>query len=73
MSVISNPRILACKEQTVAPSGQLVECGRTPGHTGNHMTSSASYRWAPPLQVLDGDDEGADMHPIPALELVFSR
>jgi len=45
MSFISNPRVHACKDIHDTGGGHLVECGRTPGHRGDHMTSSASHRW----------------------------
>lgn len=38
-------RILACKVRTTTPAGLPVECGRTPGHRGAHMTTSANHRW----------------------------
>lgn len=42
------PRVHACMARTKTPEGLPVECGRTPGHTGDHATSSLSYRWAQP-------------------------
>ena len=52
MSFINNPRVHACKDIHAVGDGHLVECGRTPGHLGAHMDSTASHRWMPPLEVV---------------------
>lgn len=59
--MISNPRLHACKETATRPDGVMVECGRTPMHSGVHVDTSLSYRWSPPLVGIDGDDQATDI------------
>ena len=69
---IKNPRVHACKDIHITGTGDAVECGRTPGHSGVHMDSAVAHRWMPPLQVIDGDaaDTDASITATPTLTLV---
>lgn len=69
MSFINNPRVHACKDIHIAPGGRLVECGRTPGHSGIHTDSAALHRWMPPLEVVVGYVNSDDLTPEQATAL----
>lgn len=70
--MIRNPRVYACKDIHITGFGEMVECGRTPGHRGEHMSSDAKHRWPQKLEVIDGDraDDAPNPTGPPVLSLV---
>lgn len=49
-----------CQETDRVPTGLVIKCCRSVGHTGDHTNASLSHRWRQALTVIDGDGDTTD-------------